>query len=807
MQCLEKSVITVLYFSTATRTILPSQVLVIGNSWFSITNWKYKMRLRNLHFPSRTSESLCKILALSGFPATINGDDVAVTNWLQTSSFLETASDAFSKFSPAALAALPAGYLWTVLPESNWVEFCAIVDCFTWEEQEEGEIHNAENFARRVLRGDGSIDESVGDPVLFIAAIRWDYGEQGRMAAALASAFSVLSTIVRCGGDFIWRRFAFDEKLKIRKLKVTWSDGKYRLGTGWWQTKNASRRASSHLSEARVLKSTMDRNENDDSQEEDTVSETKHVASAAMWLGVPVRLVTLHVLRDLLKTSGRPIIEYVETEGVNLADILVLGGETALHSRQGKVVLFSGHVLQYPSLEESDVSGYFFKCEWGLTRAEIHSSRRKDSYNYLRVHNEQDERNWAITDHETYTSRRTKWRKLRSLCEYALFTTQVQLMRRKHAQVNANDAKAELQGKGVFVLTAEETTTKPMVTKVMLKALSDRIPLHLSWDDVEESWKKCFGANEQPGGNDIQDDEQVLVLSYRHESIDVRMSLSNWRYCYEDLAEVAEAHGKKAMRVWTDKLASNSRGDARWIESGVDPYRNAVVVAFNGPGDSIFVDRFWLSLERNTGLRAWGYWLRDDIGQLVRMGRNPYPARTADRAFLSQILFTPGRADGPLWEEDRLAVIREAADLLGIRDLDSLWEALTWEFLPTRYSPFDVVNQDRQCGRRQMRGVGWSPAADVLVDRELIERALGFTFKERTSFKVKKWVSDIVDGGNRFVGIKSLVSDDWFCAVVRVSDVDGELRVEDVFERNVVSTARLEEYTADLNDCSGEHWI
>lgn len=764
------------------------------------------MRLRNLSFTSLSPEGICRLLQLSGFSATITGDHAVVNNWLQTSSFLDTASSALSCFSPPALATLPAGHLWTLLPDTYWSQFSAILRHFSWKQQTDSDIQEAEAFARGVLNGHHSIDETLGDPVLFIATLRYKFGNEGQFAAPLASAFSLLSIIVRCGGQFIWKRFTFNENISFRRLNVTWSNGKYQLNTGWWGRKQAARRTSSHLGEARILRSDLHTNQTEHKHipVEKDFQETKHVSSVAMWLGVSVREVNLNVLANLLENPGKPIVDYVKAEGFDLADIIALGGETSLHSRQGKVILFNGHVLQYPSLGEVAGSGYFFKCEWGLGRAEQKTSRRKNCYYYLRAHFEQ---NWCITSNETYFSQRTILRSIENACQYAFFTTQAHLLRRKHAQVNANDAKARLRRKERFVENAEASTAEPLVSTTMLKALSDRIPVHLSDKEVQHSWRKCFGTNEKPAGGHILDDEIVLVLSYRHESRTTRMGLSNWRFCYEDLAEVAASHGKKAMRVWTDKLASNTRGGARWIESGVEPYRNAVVVAFNGPGDSIFVDRFWLSLERNTGLQAWGYWLRNDMGQLMRIGVNEYPARTEDHRFLSQILFTPGRADGPLWEEDRLAVIREAAELLGARNMDTLWDALTLEFLPSKYLPFDIVSQDRGCGKRRMKGVGWSCGADVLVDRELVERAVGFAFEDRTGFEVRKWICGQVDGGNRLVGIKSKVSDHWFCASVQVEEVEGKLQVEDVFGRVVVSTDELEAYTEEFLKCPDEAWM
>ena len=283
------------------------------------------------------------------------------------------------------------------------------------------------------------------------------------------------------------------------------------------------------------------------------------------------------------------------------------------------------------------------------------------------------------------------------------------------------------------------------------------------------------------------------------------MTQANWRYCYQDLAEVTSVHGKKAMRVWTDKLASNTRSGARWIESGVEPYRNAVVMAFNGPEDSIFVDRFWISLERNTAIRGWGYWLRDDLGQLGRLAENEYPTRTDDRPFLSQILFTPSRADGPLWKEDRHAVIREAAQMLEIHDLDSFWNAITEWFLPKRYTKFEIVDQTRKASARNVEDPGWSPAVDVLLDREFVEQALGFSLHDRTPFTVKKWYCSGGIHGNRFVAVKSKVSEDWFCAEVKVSKDDVKVQVEDVFNRILFSTKDLDDYTAELDVCN-EKW-
>lgn len=766
------------------------------------------MRLRKLSIPSIDPSALQATLSILGFSAHLaaSSPPPPLTTWLSTSPILSL----LSPHVPSAiqLSSLPPGFIWSKLDPTHWRTCTEMVSYFTWHDRSPSDISDTLDFARKVATGEETMGDTVGDPILFIATLRQDC-VHGQRVTALLCALSVMKTVVACGGELIWQRFSVgdDSVAATGAVDVVWENGMYRVALTWWQRLWARRRGRV-TGKARALSVVDGKFARDGGAEMGYVefARTADVALAAMWLGITVREVSLAVVKSLLDSvDGALLKEYADAEGIDLADVIAVGGETGVHCDDGLVVIAGERVFIWPDWRAVGIGGYCYRCDWDLSESAARKGQRYVAYHYLRSHCHAELLKWQTgVNHETYWSRDTLLGMLLSVLQFAVFFFQASILRRKHARVNMRDAASRIGRKGMFVESSEITSEAPSVSDTMVLALSDRIPVDIPVADVSSAFDRCFGEDVIPSGAAVRDDEQVIVLSYRHESLHVRMQVENWQYCYLDLSQVAIAHGKKAIRVWTDKLASNTRGDSLWLESGVEPYRNAVVVAFNGGGDSIFVDRFWLSLERNTALRAWGYWLRDDLGQLMRLGTSEYPACTDDVGFLTQILFTPGRADGPLWENDRLEVIREVAKRLNIVDADSLWDAITSEFLPTRYTPFDVVDGPRIAGKRTTRGE-WSPAADVLFDRELIEKALGFEVRDRTEFTVMKWIG--TEKNDRVVAVKSLVSEDWFCASVQVSRVGTDMswRVDDVVGRTVVTSADLKEAVMGLQQCN-EKW-
>lgn len=88
--------------------------------------------------------------------------------------------------------------------------------------------------------------------------------------------------------------------------------------------------------------------------------ETPDVAEAAFWRGVTVREVCVGVLRDLLEAGDDGVLAaYVKAEGVDLADVIAVGGETAVHSAGGLVLVLGERVLNWPGLEKIREDGYY----------------------------------------------------------------------------------------------------------------------------------------------------------------------------------------------------------------------------------------------------------------------------------------------------------------------------------------------------------------------------------------------------------------------------------------------------------------
>lgn len=316
-------------------------------------------------------------------------------------------------------------------------------------------------FARNVIRGDDSLEDTLGDPVLFVASLRGEFGVKGFRVAALLSAFSVLNTVFKCGGQFVWTRYSFHDKLlPLRERRVTWKNGLYYLPNNKWAKLNAYRRSKAHLSPARVLSSkqgTVRSSELVDMRplaKDFTYPTTKNVAVAAMWLGVPVRELRLLVLLDLLYNEENDLSLYAEQEGVDLADILAVGGKTGVHSREGKIITVKDRILMYPSLKVTNTAGYTFHCGWGLTRAESTTSRANKCYSYHRTNFDRHARMWKTRVCETYVSKRTLFGSLISVFQLVCFSALVR-MGELHHQFNSSDARSRLRNPGTFVETRE----------------------------------------------------------------------------------------------------------------------------------------------------------------------------------------------------------------------------------------------------------------------------------------------------------------------------------------------------------------
>ncbi|KAI0560977.1 hypothetical protein FGB62_95g048 [Gracilaria domingensis] len=772
------------------------------------------MWIRSLHYERLDVSDVTKALADMDVPARFTADVSHANAYLRGTPILKLISDAVANEMSLKRQTIDVSGTWKVVDEHHWKQALQFAKGFEWQPIEVC-VDRILKTADEVIAGEESMIESLGDPFIFKSTFRQDH-EYGLQVSFVLQAMFIVSLVESHGGTFIWNRSAWEpERIGYKKFPVSWKDGKYVLKHTHVSRFFARFHTRSKRGAARLLDFPHATREVEtltssghSKQEVRGFAESRDPARAAIWANITVRELRLHALSSLLETNQNHLVKYAAEEGVDLADLLALGLRTAVHSRIGLVLWHNSRVLSWPSLSEATIEGYSFMLDWGLTREMQLLVGAKRRYHYLRAYCDANQRKWAaggrkwvFANNETYESFPSVLNKPRSALDILWWYARGMISNEEAFRRNKLDAQARLRRPRhvKYIESAEESSLKPPIGDLMLASLSERIDLE-NQRGCEVGYQRCFG--EKPGkGNEILDDEMVTVLSYRHESPSVRMSVENWKYCYEDICTLILIHGKKAARVWTDKLASIARKGATWIESGVEPYRNGIVLAFNGIGDSVLVDRFWISMERNTAIRAWGYWFRDDLGQMTRFANEEYPARKSDREFLRQILCTPGRSDGPLWEEDRLEVIREAADLLGVSDINSFWECLCEQQLEEMFVPFETVHQKRNCGERNAKG--WEPLVDCLVDRDLIEKSLKFELKDRSKRKVIKWRTG---ESERVAAAESWTSDQWFVCLVELQETDGRLKLADIIERKLMTMTELEFLLAACDRCDEEVW-
>jgi hypothetical protein len=277
-----------------------------------------------------------------------------------------------------------------------------------------------------------------------------------------------------------------------------------------------------------------------------------------------------------------------------------------------------------------------------------------------------------------------------------------------------------------------------------------------------------------------------IVISYRHQEYSAnRISEDDWLCACHSLRLVMQALGWEKARFWTDarlrlKRASSSssqgQNDMDWAVQGLEPYTMGPIVVLNLARRPSITDRFWLTLERKSGMQYYGTWLTDDAGDTICYKHDNPDLFLYERAMVTAV----STSQGITFKTDRLLILKHAWECLEVETIDKALDLLRDE--STLEARADVFDEDmHQDVILNDEVVPWCGDIEAYADPpSLIESFGPINLSCCTNhLPIQAVETDIFVQNLRVVVVQMKLNTQWFAKRIYL-DTDGAIRARTV---------------------------